>query len=364
MNVIDYCKWRGDISFKESPFNYNDSFLLSELAYCNFEGLIEANNSISIGDLAKCYFKDINRLKEVNSSFVLSDTPTFLKAIADTKRFSNCRVYNYVSKLNAKNVEQFAAMMVDLSDHTTVVVFRGTDDTMIGWKEDFTIAYKDLPSQYDAVNYLNKYMKFYKKYRIIGHSKGGNLALYASINCKPYLQNRIIQVISNDGPGIRSDAYDEQKYLKIRNRFVKIVPQFDVVGQIYDMDQKTYIVKANGTGFAQHSIINWQVAPNNPEYVGDYDENSKLVKMVIENFLEKTSLEERKAFIEELFDNLSDAGIKLVDDFSIDNLSKIITVIKKLSKISKKSKNTINILLYEIVNAFRKKKIFGITISD
>lgn len=364
MNVIDYCKWRGDLDFKVNPFNYNDNLLLSELVYCDFDGLFNNDSRLKLCDLADRFFASSDKLDQANNSALLSDSPLFLRAIAYARRFADCVAYNYISKFNEENTEQFAAMMIDLPDHSTVVVFRGTDDTMVGWKEDFNIAYKDLPSQYDATNYLNKNMKFYKKYRVIGHSKGGNLALYASVSCKPYLQKRIIQVISNDGPGLREGSYSVECYNKIQDRYIKIVPEFDIVGLIYDMDEKKIIIKSNGNGIDQHSIINWQIDVDGLEVADDYRLTSKLIKEVIKGFFNKTTIEERACFVDELFDSLNDAGISLVSDLTKDNLSTIIKIIKQLSKISKESKETINILIMEIVRVFKKKTISGVTIYN
>ena len=351
MNIIDYCTWRGDLSFKNDPFNFVDNLLLTQIVYSTFDDYLKEGEAKTISELADCFFTDPKNKKMINSKSFVSDTIYALKAAGKTNRFGRCKVYNYVSILHPESTEQFAALMVDIGDGTTAVVFRGTDDTLIGWHEDLLLSYTLMPAQIDAVNYVNKYCRPFHKYRLLGHSKGGNLALYSAINCYARVQNRIIQVISNDGPGLRPNTYSKEVFDKFSDRYYKIVPEYDLFGVIYDNAKNKIVVKSDQKELLQHSGMSWQVIGNQFESADDINYISKSYKQGFDKFLQDTSIEQRSIMINEIFNYLYKAGINNISDFVNGGVPVLVKAVKAIVEINPDAKETLGKLLKVFVSA-------------
>ena len=309
MNILDYCIWRGDITFKNDPFNEVDNLLLSQISYINFDDLITFEDKKTIKELSQLCLDNINTFRKGNK--LLSDSIQVLKAMANTRRFCECAVYHYRSYLYKDSAEQFAAMMIDLPDHTTVVSFRGTDESLIGWKEDMMLSYQNVNAQKDALTYVEEYCHHqFRKYRFIGHSKGGNLALYAGTNCNKKIQKRMIQIISNDGPGLMKGTYSLKDYEAIKDRYTLIVPEKDGVGTIYEMatNKKTVITSANNIVSA-HNMFNWMVERNHLIITEKESYETNLTRKIIHQILEETDDKEREIFVKEVFNCLEQYDI-------------------------------------------------------
>ena len=218
MNIIDYLKWRGDLSFKQDSFNEVDNLCLCHMSYTMFDDLIDTNTVITIKELADLFFARHSEEEiKANKSFV-ADAPYTLKALAESARFKDLKLHHFVSILNPETTEQFCAFQVDISDKLVFVCFRGTDDSLIGWKEDFKIAYEVTRAQESSKEYVKEYLKPLKKYIFAGHSKGGNLAIYAAMNANTSIRKRILTVYSNDGPGIADEFIDQNVYQEMKDR--------------------------------------------------------------------------------------------------------------------------------------------------
>ena len=179
MNILDYLKWRGDLTFKQDPFNIVDNVILSQMAYTVFDPYVTEKGSYTVKEISDMYFKEHTEQECIDSSSFIGLAPLVLKGMAETVRFKDAVIHDFVSETDTETHQQFACFSIDLSDKTTYVAFRGTDDTLTGWQEDFCLSYETVPAQISAVNYLNKHIKRGRKYRIGGHSKGGNLAVYS-----------------------------------------------------------------------------------------------------------------------------------------------------------------------------------------
>lgn len=345
MNTIEYCKWRGDISFNKDSFNNVDGIMFAQLAYCDFDNLFKENERKTIYQLYKELYEDENKQKICNSGSFLADSSILLKNIANTNRFGSLKVRNYISINSSEEVEQFGVLMIDLPKGLTVVAFRGTDDSLVGWKENFQLSYCTTKSQHEAVNYVNKYCKPFRRYIFLGHSKGGNLALYAATKCKRMVQNRIIKVISYDGPGLYDVSYEQALYNRIKSRYVKIVPEYDVVGMLFDKSENKIIVKSDAEKIKQHSSPTWEVEGNHFVQAEQLCNESIKFKKAFDVFIEETSAEERKEFVEELFLKIDELGFVNIYDFSSLSIGKIISIIRSVGSISKDTLNTANLFL-------------------
>ncbi len=199
-NIFDYMKWR-DLPLKKVEFNEIDNLILSRVSYFPFDELIKDEEKITLKEAYDRY-KKINKKKEI--TFLQKEDKDLFKILANSVRFSDIFISDYVNKINIEEEKQFSAITIFLQDDNIYVSYRGTDNTVIGWKEDLNMSFSNLVrSQVEAVNYLDNIAKKYKNKIIVGgHSKGGNLAIYASVFCKDKYKKRIIKVYNNDGPRI------------------------------------------------------------------------------------------------------------------------------------------------------------------
>ena len=354
MNILDYIRQRGDLSFKADPFNEVDNLVFSQLIYAGFGGSIENNERIKIQDLAKRYFSSPDNNGKHGKSFS-RDGLLVLDAIKDTERYKDCVIHNFVSLLHEDTTEQFEACMIDLPDKTTVICFKGTDDSLIGWKEDCYLSYKSIASQDDSVRYLNQHCNIFRKYRILGHSKGGHLAIYSAMHCNPFIRSRIIEVVSNDGPGLRPGSFDEKEFNKIKDRYELIVPEKDGVGTIFEMAKNKTIAKVSTKNIVEaHSMMSWQIDANRIKKAeGDSYQTDK-TRIALVNFLNESSPEQKEIFTEEIFKAFNEAGITTVSQLARGGMPVIFRVIKELAEMDSVARSI----------ALNLAKTFSISVSS
>lgn len=332
MNFVDYCRWRGDLSFKKDPFNEIDNMCFAQIAYCELDGIIQGKEKKTLKEVCDIFFS-LNDEEEMKKSKSFSKmSPFLMREMANTKRFGSCLVYNYSDKLLPDSTKQFAAVMFDLPDESTVIAFRGTDDSLVGWKEDLMLSYGDISSQYDALDYVNTHCTMFNRYRVVGHSKGGYLALYAAVKAKSSVKKRIIEVYSDDGPGLRENEYSVEDKDMLENKYKLIVPEKDGVGMIYEMAINKKICKVNVFSIVSaHSMFTWQVEGTKIIEADKFKYESDLSREVIKDILKETSKEERAIFVEELFRHLAEEQINTLSEFGNRGLPIIYSTLKKLT---------------------------------
>lgn len=338
MNIIDYLKWRGDLSLKASPFNEVDNLIISQMAYTGFDEYFKLKDSYTISELSNLFFNDHTDEEIMASKSFVKLAPFVLREMANSIRFKDCLVHDFVSTIDEKTFEQFCCFQVDLSDHTTYVAFRGTDDTIVGWHEDFCMSFEIVPAQVAAKEYIQK-LSPYRKYRIGGHSKGGALALYAGLNA-PRKGKNIINIYSNDGPGLNRKYLSKEElegYENIKNKIIKIVPEFDFFGVLFSKDYITKVVKSDAVMLLQHSAMSWLV--EGTKFVETtLSEESKMIEVNYREFLDNANEEECKAFTEEIFDVLRDNNVDTVSEFIEGGLPLFVKTLYEISNMNKKSK--------------------------
>lgn len=341
MDMIDYLKWRGDLTFDKDPFNDVDNLLISQMTYVEMQDVFAKHKKMSVAQLSKEYFKDIEFNEADSTKNYAMFSQYALKKMAESKRFKDCMVYNYISILHKDSTEQFAALMMDIPDGTTVISFRGTDDTLIGWHEDLMLSYTSIASEEDALKYVNENFNIFKKYRIIGHSKGGYLAIYAAVKCNPFFRLRIKEIISNDGPGLRPGSYKEEDYEKVKDRYKLIVPERDGIGTIYELAQNKLIAECSTSNLiSAHSMSTWNVLGNRIVEADGGRIETLINYRSIRQFLDDTSPEERELFVKELFARFDELKIKTVSDLANSSLGVLIKTISKLMEMDGDAKAT------------------------
>lgn len=259
--IIDYLTEYGDCPFSEKPMNDVDSLILCQLSYLKFDKMVpdvrENKPSIMLVELRERW--DFEKLF-ADERFAKSNR-ALVQGMLSGRRFRSLRMNCYINLVKKEWETQFSAITFLLEDNTVYVAFRGTDETLVGWKEDFNMAFlTPVPGQAYSVKYLHMVAKrLYGNFYVGGHSKGGNLAVYSAMKCVPKVQERIRRVYSMDGPGFQPKVLAECNYAKIADRVVKILPHSAMIGMLFEKDIPYRVVESKYLGIAQHDPYSWLV---------------------------------------------------------------------------------------------------------
>lgn len=294
-NILDYLTWRGDLSFKQDSYNYLDGAVFSQLSYLDISNIIK-NGSMNIGNAYTEYLKDKD-IKKTKLGLILPNILFDLgKRIVDIERFKNLTISDFVSSLDIEKKEQFSAMTIHLDRNNMVIVYEGTDDTLVGWEEDFQMLVKfPIPAQVSALNYFNNIKEKYhsKKIHICGHSKGGNLALYTGVFCDDNDKERIQSVYSYDGPAFSKSVLDNNKYDLIKDKIISFLPQKSVIGYFFDPIGEIFITHSNGKGLYQHNVFTWEVTNKSFVRIDSFSKESINIKKELNTLLDSIDDDER-----------------------------------------------------------------------
>lgn len=347
-NIMDYLEWRGDLTLAASPFNEVDALLLAELSFINFEGLIpppEIGRGVRLRDAAEEYFAR-NEGKEIDMGVLVPDKiPAMLCAMAGSKRFGNMLVNAFEERIDVELEQQFAAITVDLGDSSVYVAFRGTDDTLVGWKEDLNMGFlEEIPSQEQAVRYLKRIAKQYerKKLRVGGHSKGGNLAVYSAVKAAPEVQERILAVYNNDGPGFLYDLTATPEHQRIGDRIRTIVPQSSVVGRLMKHEQNVQIVHSTYEGLAQHDGFSWEVKGTKFVYLDEPSREGKLADETIDSWANELSAQQREALADALYEVLTATGAQTLSELNGEKLKSAVGMLKSYKNLDRETRRVLS----------------------
>ena len=307
-DMLDYVAWRGDIEFTQMPVNPVDALIFSTLSYIQFEDIVPDNpmQSISLQEAAAGLFSLADPAARVRVKKDLE----LLKAVAESARFDNIRMSFYRSILIPEEDTQFAAVTIFLEDGSAYIAFRGTDNTLTGWKEDFNMSFQSsIPAQHLALSYMEEFAAAHPiPLWMGGHSKGGNLAVYAAAKCGELLQKRIVEVYSQDGPGFAADMMEDPGYRSILPKVRSYVPQSSVIGMLLEHEEPYTIIRSNQIGIMQHDPYSWMVMGANFLQVEQLTADSRFLDRTFKNWLSNMTKEERSEFFDTVFALLESTG--------------------------------------------------------
>lgn len=363
-NIIDYLKWRGDVDFAYSPFNEVDNLILNMVVMLDLNGIVpscsEEKKSIELKDAAELFFEKTPVDKVYIGAIIPKESADVFDLMARSVRFSEIKLSRYVNSINEQEQKQFSAMTFDIGDKTKYIAFRGTDDTLVGWKENLNMSFLScIPAQAEALDYLNGVAcSCRSSLRLGGHSKGGNLAVFASMHADKKIQNRIIEIYNNDGPGFKKETFDTEGYKNIKDKLRTIVPEASVVGILLEHDDNYEVVKSDATGLMQHNGLSWQVLGNSFEYLDGLSQSSVFLDKTLKAWVDDLSDEDRREFAENLYEILSFDGAKTLTDLSEDKLKSTLGMIDTFHNLSKDSKEmlkrTLRMLIKEALGVGRE----------
>lgn len=358
--LYDYMVWRGDLSFAQCPLNLVDNVILSNFAYLDMAPAFETEEPADLAATQLQVRRDVRSFKTVTECFFKTHTiqeiltagrptrevPGLARRAVDSERFGNIYVSDYLDIVDKEAAEQMCAMVFWLDSDTAYAAFRGTDDTFIGWKEDLSLSYlNETPGQRHAVEFMNRVFGKDCPQRLYvgGHSKGGNLAIYASAFCDAAIRERIVEVYSNDGPGFRKEITGREEYQMLLPKITCILPDSSVVGGLLDNHARELIIKSNVDGVGQHDAFTWEV--NGPQFVpSERSASGKFYDDSLYRWLTKLSDNERRLFTDVLFDLLG-AGADTVSEFKDAPLRAVIEMIKASAGIDSEIKAKISDIL-------------------
>ncbi|MBE6991600.1 MAG: DUF2974 domain-containing protein [Ruminococcaceae bacterium] len=319
-NMLDYIKWRGDLGFSAAPFTEVDNLIFSDFSYLDFTGIVPESfdKSVTLNEAVKTCG---NRCDEEVSLGVLvpDDITKMAHMMAESRRFGSVKLSGYVNRINEETGLQFSALTCTLEDGTVCVVYRGTDDTLVGWKESFALSYsKVIPSHGEALEYMKKAaLSTSLPLRVMGHSKGGNLAVFASAFSSAETQARIIGIYNNDGPGFNGDIRQTEGYRRIKGKLHTLVPQSSVVGMLLEHEEDYTVVKSkNHTGIMSHNGFSWELDGPSFYHLDDISAGGHLVDDTLKHWFSEMDDRQREKFVDALFSVLEVTGAKTLTELN------------------------------------------------
>jgi len=302
-NLFDYLTWRGDLSFGNASLTPVDALVFSMLAYLNFEGIVPSSardEPVRLAEAAKAYFAR----PAVPGRSIDRNHERLLRLLAASGRYGSLRMFAAKKQIDRADGIQFGAISFLLPGQNVFVAFEGTDDTLVGWKEDFRMSYEcPVPAQLTATEYLREVAAAYPLRRLFvgGHSKGGNLAMFAAVHAGDHVRYRVRAVYNNDGPGFCDSTLSSAAYLELRDRIFTSLPESSIVAVLLEHDTNYKIVESTNKGLMQHDGYSWQVEGPDFVYTTERTAFGKRTEAVVDHFVSATSPERRRRFCEALF---------------------------------------------------------------
>ena len=355
MNMYDYLIWRGDLTFDRDPFNAVDNLLFSYAAYTDLREVITSDEPVTISQAIEAFFKLHTEEECLKSGSLIAHAPVIMRRMGASKRFGNVLITNYVRDINEQQSQQFSAMHFGIDKRTSYVAFCGTDDTIVGWKEDFQLSYKIVNAQLMAAEYLNRTVdKRLHRYIVGGHSKGGNLAVYGAMMATDAVKKKITAVYSNDGPGISDIAMDKKKFASIKGKLIKVIPEFSIFGLLFDNGEKRIVIESEKSGAYEHDAVGWMIQGN--DFVrGTLSNDSLAIQDVVNAYLEALTLQEREELVDELYEAFVNAGIKNTTDFTQKGIPVILKFIREMTRLNDSADESVDKLVAIIKKTISEK---------
>ena len=359
--ILDYLREYGDYSLEEKPFSDVDSLVISQLAYLKFDGIVpgpeEKRPPVSLQEIAA--HADYDHLY-ADERYRRDNTALFMGAL-NGRRFGNLHLWNYVNLIEPERESQFSAVVCGFSGGLTYVVFRGTDENMVGWKEDLNLAFSEpVPGQLRSVPYLEQAARTIEGgFFVGGHSKGGNLAVYAAMYCEPAVRERIERIYNHDGPGFRPEVRQQGAWQEIEGRIHKTVPRSSMVGMLLYADIAYRVVESKTIGLAQHNPYTWLVKNGDFRMADEIRPGRRFVDQTLNEWILSLDQEQMHIFVDTLYGVVQASETDNLIDFTahwVQNVQKIGRAISEVDEETAKVVMQIMRALFETVSRHAKEQ--------
>lgn len=333
-NIVDYLLWRGDVPLAVDPFNEVDALILTELAYEDYAGIVpDTSDGVPI-DRAAELFRQLHPESEIATRRDFTrQIPRLLELTGSSARFAGTRLAYYHNVVDPKYDLQLGIVSFVLTDGSVFVAYRGTDSTLVGWKEDFVLSYSpQTEGQRRATAYLDEHwLNSDAPLLLGGHSKGGNLAMYAAAKCLPNVRARIRAVYNNDGPGFLDDFIASRDYRRVVPVIDTTVPEDSIVGVLMKNRSARRIVRSSASGIMQHDGFSWQVLGNRFVTTPRRTDNSLRLEATILQWLKVQPVKNRRLLVKIVFGLLEATGMQTTHDL-MANKTALLTALRRLQE--------------------------------
>ena len=357
--VFDYIEWRGDLPFSQVPIGEVDNLVFSMISYLDFKKMVHTSpkaKPVSFLLAAKRYMQA--RKSDPTQTLGVLFSPEFITLMtkaARSVRFGSVYMVGYVNKISLREQKQFSAVSFLIGEDEAFVAFRGTDDTIVGWKESFNMSLLgDIPAQHEAAKYLDSIAEVFpnRKIHVGGHSKGGNLAVWASVKCSAETRERIVAVYSNDGPGFTRDFVLSPEYKQMRPKMRILVPQSSFVGVLLEHAEGYDVIQSTQTGLLQHDALSWRIVGGSFIHLDRVTDESKRIERTLKRWIQEMPPEERRRVLDSIYEVLSSNG-RTLTDFSNDKTR----LIRAWNTFDPETRQLIRKFIRLVVNNTKKNKV-------
>ncbi|MBR2259684.1 MAG: DUF2974 domain-containing protein [Blautia sp.] len=335
-NIEDYLDWRGDLTFAQDPFNEVDNLILAQLTYTDFDGAVPepGADSVPLRDVYQRYFQLHARAEILARTNFTRLAPFLMDRLIQSARFADLRFSDYVNHISQATESQMAAVTYELSDGTKYVAFRGTDDTIVGWKEDFNLSFQNqTEGQRQAIAYLARIAaRDQSPLRVGGHSKGGNFAVYAAAFSSEQIQDRILEIYSNDAPGFREEITRQEGYQRIIPKIKGFIPQDSVIGLLLTHRTRPTIIRSKGIGIMQHDAFNWEVMGRRFIHETRITDTSEFIEETLRGWLDSIGDSQRESFVNSLFQLLEASGARTLNEMGKDKINVLAEMFRTMNE--------------------------------
>jgi len=359
-NIIDYLQWRGDIPLTQVPLGEVDSLILSYLSYMPFDGIVPAEVTTSrtrLADAARSLLER-HRCEGIQLAYTVGDSDAddcvLLEALEKSARFADIGICGFVDYYDQEGQEQFSAVTFDLPDGSIFLGFRGTDSTVVGWKENFNMSFdEEVPSQRDAVVYTEAVYDALKRPLILGgHSKGGNLAVYAGMFAREDVLAAVTQAYSFDGPGFNEQIAASPEFTGLEGRVNTYVPQSSLVGILMWHSEPFAIIRSDSVSVFQHDVYTWQLMGGSFLKVEERSDSSRFADKVLKAWLKDLPAQQRESFVNGIYSVISAGKGKNLSDL-LEGRS-LLAMLKALGSLDDKTRSDVQDAIRSLGDALRE----------
>lgn len=357
ISIIEYAQ-NCMSTFEQLPFGPVDSLVLSQLAYMNLgcivPGVENDDEPVFVRDLYRAEHFDalLHDVRDAKSNRKL------LNALCASPRYRNIRINYFIDNIDEKLEKQFCAMTFILPSNQVYVAYRGTDSTIVGWKEDFNMFFRSvIPGQISAVHYLQTVAaRLGGDIYIGGHSKGGNLALFAAAFAPQEITDRIITVFNHDGPGLSVEIQQLEEYNDVSGLVQTTVPQASLFGLIFSSGEHS-VVKSDRMGIMQHDPFSWEITDNDFAYSDQLKTGANKIVFAMYDLMKTLSREDRELFIDTIFTVIASPGVSSFTEWPAMAIREMDTFADTLKNIEPEVAEKVKTVAKELVKALAKNMI-------
>ena len=356
-NIIEYVHSYGYFDFEALPFSGADALVLAQFVYLKLENIVDGISE----DAKAISLRELQVHEKVETLFAdprwEENNRALFKEMCESKRFGDMKCIYCADRICRESEKQFMAVTCIFPDGSVKVLYRGTDETIIGWKEDFNMAFVyPVPGQQSSQLYLEQVAQYISaKFDLIGHSKGGNLAVYAAMHVPEEVQNRIGRIYNLDGPGFRTEVYSMENFEKIADRLIKIIPRSSIIGMLLEDHGAYQVVDSKNIGFLQHDPFSWLIDRIDFVYVKQISETQRIMDDSLNEWIMSLSKEEVASFVNTLYQIVAASEATDLISFTKNWTKSIAGMAGAIQNLDEETKSNIHRVMKSLANASKIK---------